>query len=204
PGGHRRRQLLHPQAEPAGPDRVDPHGRTAEGSGSAGRRVQRRAGRQGRGRCAAGAPRREGDLLRRLHHHRAEDLRDRRPPRQARAGAGRRQEPHGRHARCGHGPGGGRADRLGLRLRRRALHGDLAGRAGRRCGGQDHADARQAHAGTEDQERRGARCRDGPDHQQRGAPAHHRLHRPGRDRGPRAATPASGSAARCSTTSRRT
>ena len=73
---------------------------------------------------------------------------------------------------------------------------------------------------AEDQERRRARRRDGPDRQQRRARAHHRLHRPGRDRrrqaggrrpqvpgAPRpapAATTASGSAARCSTTSRPT
>jgi malonate-semialdehyde dehydrogenase (acetylating)/methylmalonate-semialdehyde dehydrogenase len=37
--------------------------------------------------------------------------------------------------------------------------------------------------GAEDQERRGARRRDGPDRQQGGAGAHRRLHRPRRDRG---------------------
>jgi malonate-semialdehyde dehydrogenase (acetylating)/methylmalonate-semialdehyde dehydrogenase len=58
--------------------------------------------------------------------------------RQARAGAGRRQEPHGDHARRRHGPGRRRADGRGLRFRRRALHGDL----GRRAGGRENcADA---------------------------------------------------------------
>jgi hypothetical protein len=51
------------------------------------------------------------------------------PARQARAGPGRRQEPHGGDARRRHGPGRRRADRRGLWLGRRALHGDL----GRRC-----------------------------------------------------------------------
>jgi hypothetical protein len=66
-------------------------------------------------------------------------LRDRRAPRQARAGAGRRQEPHGGDARCRHRPGGGRADRRGLRLGRRALHGDQRGGAGGRRGRHDRA-----------------------------------------------------------------
>ena len=52
--------------------------------------------------------------------------------REARAGAGRRQEPHDRHARRRHGPGGRRADGRGLRLGRRALHGDLGRGAGGR------------------------------------------------------------------------
>ena len=51
---------------------------------------------------------------------------------QTRAGARRRQEPHDRHARCRHGSGGRCADRRGLRLGRRALHGDLGRGAGRR------------------------------------------------------------------------
>jgi len=42
-----------------------------------------------------------------------------------RAGAGRRQEPHGRAPRRRYGQGSRRADGRGLRLGRRALHGDL-------------------------------------------------------------------------------
>ena len=48
--------------------------------------------------------------------------------RQARAGARRRQEPHGRAARRRHGPRGGRGGERRLRLGRRALHGDLGAR----------------------------------------------------------------------------
>ena len=61
-------------------------------------------------------------------------LRDRHEERQARPGAGRRQEPHGRAARCRHRHGR-RRGRLGrVRLVRRALHGDLRRRGcGRRC-----------------------------------------------------------------------
>jgi malonate-semialdehyde dehydrogenase (acetylating)/methylmalonate-semialdehyde dehydrogenase len=52
--------------------------------------------------------------------------------RQARPVLRRRQEPHDHHARRRHGPGGRCADRRRLRLGRRALHGDLGRRAGRR------------------------------------------------------------------------
>ena len=52
---------------------------------------------------------------------------------QARAGAVRRQEPHGGHARCRPRPGDRRADRRGLWRGRRALHGDLGGGRGGRC-----------------------------------------------------------------------
>ncbi len=76
------------------------------------------------GRRAARASRRQGHQLRRLDADRQLHLRDRRAPRQARAGAGRREEPHGRDARRRHRPDGRRADRRGLRLGRRALHGD--------------------------------------------------------------------------------
>jgi hypothetical protein len=53
----------------------------------------------------------------------------------ARAVLRRRQEPHDRHARRRHGPGGRCPDGGRLRLRRRALHGHLGGRAGRRQDG---------------------------------------------------------------------
>ena len=72
------------------------------------------------------APRHRRGQLRRLDADRALHLRDRHGERQARAGPGRRQEPHGRAARCRHRHGR-RCRRLRrLRLRRRALHGDLA------------------------------------------------------------------------------
>ena len=52
--------------------------------------------------------------------------------RQARAGARRREEPHGRAAGRGRRPGGGRGGQRRLRLGGRALHGDLRGRRRRR------------------------------------------------------------------------
>ena len=59
--------------------------------------------------------------------------------REALPGAGRRQEPHDRHARRRPRPGGRRSDGRCLWFCRRALHGDLGRGAGRRndCG---HAD----------------------------------------------------------------
>ena len=51
--------------------------------------------------------------------------------RQARAVLRRRQEPHDRHARRRHGPGGRCVDRRRLRLGRRTLHGGFGGSAGR-------------------------------------------------------------------------
>ena len=71
-------------------------------------------------------------LVRRLDADREIHLRDRRAQRQARAGAGRRQEPRGRHARCRSRLRGRGDHRRRLRLGRRALHGDLGGRRGRR------------------------------------------------------------------------
>jgi hypothetical protein len=120
------------------PSPIDPSAslfirRPAQTSRTAGRRVQRGAGRQGGGGRAAGAPRREGHQLRGLHADRELHLRDRRTPWQARAGAGRREEPHGGHARRRHRADRGRADRLRLRLGRRALHGHQRGRFCRRC-----------------------------------------------------------------------
>ena len=55
---------------------------------------------------------------------------DRRRQRQAGAGARGRQEPRRRHARCRHGQRRQRPDGGGVRLLRRALHGDLGGGGG--------------------------------------------------------------------------
>ena len=111
-------------------------------------------------------------------------LRDRRQERQTLPGAGRRQEPHDRHARRRPRPGGRRADGCRLRGGRRALHGDLGGGADRRSG-RRRAD-REAGA-------QGARAEDRPRHRPRGrdgaadlgrAPGQGQgLHRPGRGRG---------------------
>ncbi len=101
--------------------------------------------------------------------------------RKARAGAGRRQEPHGGDARRRHGQGRRRTDGRRLRLGRRALHGDLGRRAGgrgdRRQAGRD---AGAARARAEDRPGDRPRGRDGPARHQ-GAPGQgHRLHRPRR------------------------
>ncbi len=77
-------------------------------------------------------------------------------PRQTRAGARRRQEPHGRHARRRSRPGRRRADRRGLRLGRRALHGDLGRRRGRRHRRRARREARAAHPRAQGQRRQRA------------------------------------------------
>jgi malonate-semialdehyde dehydrogenase (acetylating)/methylmalonate-semialdehyde dehydrogenase len=74
-----------------------------------------------------------GDQLRRLDADRRIHLCARQRCRQARAGIGRRQEPHGGDAGCRHGHGGRCLDGRRLWLGRRALHGDLGGGGGRRC-----------------------------------------------------------------------
>ena len=79
----------------------------------------------------ARAPRRPGDLVRRLDADRALRLRDRDRSRQARAGARRREEPHAGASGCRPRPRRGRRRQRRLRLGGRALHGDL-GRARRR------------------------------------------------------------------------
>ena len=76
-----------------------------------------------------------GHRLRRLDADRGIHLRARLRRGQARAVLRRRQEPHDRHARRRHGPGGRCADRRRLRLGRRALHGRVGGGAGGAEGG---------------------------------------------------------------------
>ena len=125
--GDRDRQHVPPQAVREGPVGVAvPRGAPARG-GRARRRVQRRPGRQGRRRPDPRAPGDRGRLVRRLDPHRPLHLRDRHEARQARAGARRREEPHGGPA--GRGRGHGRRCRhlRGLRQRRRAVHGDRDG-----------------------------------------------------------------------------
>ena len=93
---------------------------------------------------------RRGGELRRLDADRAARVRDRLGPRQAGAGAGRRQEPPGGDARRRPRPDRGRPDGRRLRLGRRALHGHLGGGGGgrrrRRAGGAAGA----AGAGAQD------------------------------------------------------
>ena len=132
PGGDRHREHGDPQAEREGSVRRQLARVALVGSGAARRRVQRRPRRQGRGRPTARAPRREGGVLRRIHADRPVRLRDRHRQRQAGAGARWRQEPHGGAPRRRPRPGGRRGGERRVRLGRRALHGDLSGRRGRR------------------------------------------------------------------------
>ena len=151
PGRARLRQRLHPEALRARSVGAAVHRRAADAGRGAGRRLQRRQRRQGGGRRAADAPRRQGGELRRLDADRALHLCDRHRERKAGAGAGRRQEPRDHPAGRRHRHGGRRADGRGLRLGRRALHGDLGGGAGRR-GDREPADreARAEDRGAED------------------------------------------------------
>ena len=214
PGGDRVRQRLRAEAERARPVAVDLHGRAPRGSRPAERHLQRRPGRQGGRRRAAVAPRREGAQLRRLDADRALHLRDGGQARQAGPGARRRQEPHGRDARCQPRTGRRRADRRGVRLGGRALHGDLGGGAGGRRGRPDRAAAGRSGGAAGRQERHGGRRRDGSARQRRCEGPRRVVHRLGNRRRrdargrrprPRRAGPrerASSPAARCSTTSR--
>jgi malonate-semialdehyde dehydrogenase (acetylating)/methylmalonate-semialdehyde dehydrogenase len=117
-----------------------------------------------------------GGELRRLHADRAVHLRDRRAPRQARAGAGRREEPHGGDARRRHRAGRGRADRRAygsagercMAISVAVLVGDVADRIVPKLA---------ERAGAEGRERHGARRRDGPDRHAHARRAHRGLHR---------------------------
>ena len=178
PGGDRLRQHLHPQAVGARPLgvagdlRAVPRGRRAR------RRVQRRPRRQGGGRRDPDPSRHQGGVLRRLDADRRLHLRDRHRARKARPGARRRQEPHDRHARRRHRQGGGRADGRGLRLGRRALHGDLGGGAGRRGDGEPAGrEAGAEDAGAEDRAGDRPRGRDGAAGHQAAPRQGARLHR---------------------------
>ena len=175
-------------------------------------RVQRRPRRQGRGRRDPQPSRHRGGELRRLDADRAVHLRDRHAERQARAGPGRREEPHGRAARRRHGARRRLRGQRGLRLGRRALHGDLGARDGGRRGRPAAAEDPGAH--PQAQGRAGARAgrRDGPARHQGPPRQGGLLRREGRGRGgeaprrrphdPRspATRRASSSARACSTT----
>ena len=130
PGRHRLRQLLYSQAVRARPVAVTADRRMAGRGRAAEGRLQRRSRRQGGGRRAPRTPRRQGGQLRRFDADRALHLPDRHRQRKTGAGARRGEEPHGDHARRRPRHGGQRADGRGLRLGRRALHGDLGGGAG--------------------------------------------------------------------------
>ncbi len=204
------REHVHPQAIREGPVRVDPDRGDPQGGRAPRRRLQRRAGRQGRRRRDPRAPGHRGRLLRRLDADRALRLRDRNEGREARAGARRREEPHDRPPRRRHRHGSGRRRERRLRLGGRALHGDLGRRRGRRR--RRRARERDQGSTAQGQGRRRPRpvLRDGPARHAR-APRQGRvlprLADPPRARrsSPTAArrrrtTAASSSASRCSTT----
>ena len=207
------REHLRAQAVGEGSLRVALRRRAAPGGRCAGRRLQRRPRRQGRGRLRARAPGDQGRLVRRLDADREVRLRDGDEARQALPGARRREEPHDRAPRRRRRHGGRRGGQCGVRLGRRALHGDLAGRGGRRRRRQ--ADRRDQGADPEGQGRRrdAGGLRDGPARHARAPRQGRRVRREraptraGRSSStgasPRPRARASGSASRCSTTSSR-
>ena len=114
-------------------------------------------------------PGRRRHQLRGLDADREVRLRDGRGPRQARAGTGRSEEPHGGHARRRHGRCRRRADLGGLRLGRRAVHGHLGRGVGGRRRGRVHPARRAAPRVSAGGQRHGGRHRHGA--------AHHPEHR---------------------------
>ena len=139
------------------PSRVALRRRAAAGGRPARRRVQRRPRRQGRGRrllehpdVAAVSFVGSTPIARYIYETGTQQ-------RQARAGARRRQEPHGRAARRRHRHGRRRRGQRGLRLGGRALHGHLGRRRRRRR----RRPARRGDQGApaEDQGRRRHRAR---------------------------------------------
>ena len=130
--GARLRQLLRAEAVGEGSERVPLRGRAARTRRASRPACSASSTATGRGRAAARAPGRRGGLVRRLDADRPLDLRDGHQERQARAGARRREEPHGRSARRRHRHGRRRRRQRRLRLGRRALHGRLGRGRGRR------------------------------------------------------------------------
>ena len=211
PGGARLRQHFHPEALGESAGLLHAAGGIAHRSRRAARRVQHRQWREGNGRCPARASRHRRHQLRRLHAGRRARLSHRHAGGQTRAGAGRREEPHGGPARCRSRPGGGRVDGRGLWLGRRTLHGDIG--RGRRRRGRRSADreARAESARAENRPRHRQGIRNGPAGQRRPSRQGERLYRSRRARKApswwstaaisacRATKMASSSAARCST-----
>ena len=139
PGGHRLRQRLHPQnpANATLPPRCSsPRTCSNRPACPTASSTSCRATSWRWTRCSR--TRREGAQLRRLDADRAVHLRDRRAPRQARAGAGGAKNHMVVMPDADHRTGGGRADRRGLRLGRRTLHGHQRGGAGGRHRRPDH------------------------------------------------------------------
>ena len=135
-GRHRLRKHLRPEAVGARSLDIDAHLGIVQRGGLPARRAECGPRRQGSRRCHSRPSRRQGGELRRLDAGRRARLCARFGFGQTRAGSGRRQESHDRHAGCRHGPGRRCADGRGLRLGWRALHGDLGRGAGRREDGE--------------------------------------------------------------------
>ncbi len=92
-------------------------------------------GDKDRGGCSAASSPGEGRFVRRFDAGRKVHLHDRRRRRQARAGAGRRQESPRRHGRCRYAQDGRSDHRLRVRRRGRALPRRQRAGSGRRCRG---------------------------------------------------------------------
>ena len=160
-GQHRGAEALR-----EGPERRRVAREAHAGGRPARRRAQRRARRQGRRRRAAAPPHRPVDLVRRLDADRAVHLLDGHGQRQAGAGARRREEPHARAARRRPRPRRRRRRERGLRLGRRAMHGDLGRARGRLHRRRARREDRRADVAAHDR-RRHARLRHGPAHHAR-------------------------------------
>ena len=144
-GQHRRAQAVGEGAERGAVD-----GRAVARGGAARRRVHRRARRQDGRRRAADPSRRQVHQLRRVDADRPLHLRDGHRARQARAGARRREEPHGRAARRRPRPRRRPGRQRRVRVGGGAVHVDLRagrGRLRRRRPGRDdrRAGPRAAH-----------------------------------------------------------
>ena len=183
--GDRVRQHGRAEALREGPERGDLPREAVPGGRPARRRAQRRARRQGRGRHDPRLPRGARRVVRRLDADREVDLRARLRERQARAGPRRREEPHGRHARR---RPRGRSGCRGLgrvRLGRRALHGRVGARRGRRRRRRARRGGAQPHGRARHRRRHGCRERDGsadhPRAPRQGRLVRHRRNGRGRD-----------------------
>ena len=179
---HRLRQ--HLRAEALGEGSVLPvaPGRTADGSRPAARRAQRDQRRPGSRGHAAHPPAGRRRQLRGLDARGRARLPDRGGARQARAGARRREEPHGRPAGRRHGTGGQRTHGRRLRFGGRTVHGHLGGRRRGRCGRPAGQGAAAKAGGAEDRAGHGRRGHGAAGHR-RAPGSRARLHRHGRQRG---------------------
>ncbi len=166
PNADRVRQRRRAQALRARSGRQRAHRGAVPRRGAPRWRPERRARRPGGREPDPRAPRHRCDQLRRLHPGGAPRVRDRHRARQARAGARRREEPHGGAPRCRPRPGRRRGGERGLWVGRRAVHGGERGRRRRR------RRRRTGRRGAPSSRQAGHRSRHGPG--LRDGAAHHR------------------------------